>query len=159
MTDVLAVFHSRSGHCRMVAGALSRKHGWALGEVAYLSGPQSYFRCARDALLLREPEIRYTGLEPSRFDVVVLVSPTWFWRLCPPMRRFIRSMGGRGASNAVAEVEHLVHRPVVAQLALLQADIEAGREVEPLRAFAEQVAARAAGRARPNSAFVAAQAA
>ena len=172
MADVLVVFHSRSGHCRMVAEALGQKRGWALGEVVYLAGPQSYGRCARDALLRREPDIRYVGPNPSKFDAVVLVSPIWCWQLCPPMRRFIRSMhgklgnvavltcmGGSGAANAVAEVARLIHRPVVAQLALRQAQVEAGQHDDALRRFAEQVAACALARARPQAAPVTAQAA
>ncbi len=75
MTEVLVVFHSRHGHCRMVAEALSRKRGWALGEVTDLAGRRSHLRCALDALLRREPEIRYAGPGPSQFDGVVLVSP------------------------------------------------------------------------------------
>ena len=162
MTEVLIVFHSRYGHCRMVAEALSRKRGWALGEVACLAGRRRYLRCALDALLRREPEIRYTGAGPSQFDGVVLVSPVWCWRLCPPIRRFVRSMadrltdvavlscmGGSGAANAVAEVERLLGRPVVAQLALRQADIEAGRHDAALGAFGDEVAVRAGTRGRP----------
>jgi hypothetical protein len=164
MAKVLVVFHSRTGHCRMVAEALSHKRGWALGEVVYLAGAQSYSRCARDALLRREPKIRYRGPDPSGFDLVVLVSPIWCWRLCPPMRRFVRTMhgklgnvavlscmGGSGASNAVAEVRRLVHRPVVVQLALRQDDVAAGRHVESLEAFADEVAACAAVFARTAS--------
>ena len=161
MPDVLVVFHSRSGHCRMLAEALSRRRGWALGEAAYVDGRPSYGRSARDALLRHEPKIRYDGPNPSRFEVVVLVSPIWCWRLCPPMRSFVRSMhgklvkvaalscmGGSGASNAVAEIQHLVRRPVVAQLALRQDEVAAGRHEESLQAFADEVAA--ASRPRPT---------
>ena len=117
-------------------------------------------------------DIRYVGPNPSKFDAVVLVSPIWCWKLCPPMRRFIRSMhgklgnvavltcmGGSGAANAVAEVARLIHRPVVAQLALRQAQVEAGQHDDALRRFAEQVAACALARARPQAAPVTAQAA
>lgn len=167
MADVLVVHFSRSGHCRTLARALGQKHGWDLGEVQYLGGAQSYGRCAWDALLRREPEIRYAGPNPSRFRVVVLVSPIWCWRLCPPMRRFIRSMhgklgnvavlscmGGSGASNAVAEVEHLIHRPVVATLALRQDEVDAGR-LDALDGFAEQVARCAEERAGPTGTRIA----
>jgi len=172
MAKVLVVFHSRSGHCRMIAEALSQKRGWSLGEVVYLQGGQSYGRCARDALLRREPQIRYQGPNPSRFDVVLLVSPVWCWRLSPPMRSFVRPMhgkldgvamlscmGGSGAGNAVAEVERLIKRPVVAKIAFRQDQVESGSHTEPLQAFADEVAACASTRARPRPAPAAAQAA
>jgi flavodoxin len=172
MADVLVVFHSRSGHCRMIAEALSQKRGWSLGEVVYLQGPQSYGRCARDALLRGEPEIRYRGPNPSGFEVVVLVSPVWCWRLSPPMRSFVRSMhgklsdvavlscmGGSGAANAVAEIERLTQRKAVARLALRQDQVEAGRHAEPVQAFADEVASLAAARARPKATIPAARAA
>lgn len=77
------------------------------------------------------------------------------------MRRFVRSiadrltdvavlacMGGSGAANANAEVECLLGRPVVAQLALRQADIEAGRHDAALEAFGDEVDVRAGTRGR-----------
>jgi len=160
MSDVLVVFHSRTGHCRDLARLMSEQRGWALAQVAWPGEAASYAHCAKEALLRRHPAIRYDGPDPLAYDVVVLVSPVWCWRLCPPMRSFIRSMegrlggvavlscmGGSGADNAVAEVEHLIHRRVVAQLALRQADVEAGR-YPGLKAFGDEVAARA-GRRHP----------
>jgi len=172
MADVLVVFHSRSGHCRMLAETLSRKRGWPLGHVSYRAGQPSYGRCARDALLRRAPEIRYEGPDTSGFEVLVLVSPIWCWRLCPPMRAFLRSlrgerrnvavlscMGGSGAANAVAEVEGLVRRPVVAQLALRQDEVDAGRHDESVHAFADEIAVFGAAHARPKVVLAAARAA
>jgi len=167
MPDVLVVFHSRTGHCRDLARLLSEQRGWALAEVAWPGEQPSYARCARQALLRDRPEIRYRGPDPSDFGVVVLMSPIWCWRLCPPMRSFVRSMegklggvavlscmGGSGAANAVAEVEHLIHRPVVAKLALRQSEVDAGR-YGALQAFADEVAARAGSLHKPMPASVA----
>jgi hypothetical protein len=172
MADILVVFHSRSGHCRMLAETLGRKRHWPLGEVTYGTGPSSYGRCARDALLRRAPGIRYEGPDPANFDVLVLVSPIWCWRLSPPMRGFLRSlhgerrnvavlscMGGSGAANAAAEVQRLVDRPVVAQLALRQDEVEAGKQDDRLRAFADGIAVFAAAHARPKVALAEAKAA
>jgi len=166
MSDVLVVFHSRTGHCRDLARLLSEQRGWALAEVAWPGEQPSYARCAKEAILRGHPEIRYQGPDPAAYDVVVLVSPVWCWRLCPPMRSFIRSMqgklggvaivscmGGSGADNAVAEVEHLIHRPVVAKLALRQAEVDSGR-FGSLQAFADEVSARARSRHAPSSASV-----
>jgi len=167
MPDVLVVFHSRTGHCRDLARLMSEQRGWALAEVAWPGGQPSYAQCAKEAILRGYPAIRYQGPDPTAYDVVVLVSPVWCWRLCPPMRSFIRSMqgklggvavlscmGGSGASNAVAEVERLIHRPVVARLALRQAEVDAG-QLGSLQAFADEVTARAGGRHKPRSARMA----
>jgi flavodoxin len=167
MPDVLVVFHSRTGHCRDLARLMSEQRGWALAEVAWPGKQPSYTRCATQAILRGHPAIRYQGPDPAAYDVVVLVSPVWCWRLCPPMRSFIRSMqgklgrvavlscmGGSGASNAVAEVEHLIHRPVVAKLALRQSEVDAG-QFGSLQAFADEVTARAGGRRKPMPARVA----
>jgi flavodoxin len=167
MSDVLVVFHSRTGHCRDLARLMSEQRGWELAEIAWPGEQPSYARCAKEAFLRGHPEIRYHGPDPAAYDVVVLVSPVWCWRLCPPMRSFIRTMagklggvavlscmGGSGASNAFAEVEQLIHRPVVAKLALRQSDVDTGR-FESLQAFADEVAARASGRHKPMPASVA----
>ncbi len=163
MAKVLVVFHSRTGHCRMLAEALAKKRGWKLGEVMYVDGRRSYARCARDALLRRAPEIRYAGPAPGRFEVVVLVSPVWCWQLCPPMRSFVRSLhgkrpqlavlmctGGSGAENAMAEIERQAARPIVARIALLQSEVEAASREGELRIFADEVSAHAAVRGGPT---------
>lgn len=157
MARVLVVHHSRTGTCRTLARALASARQWLAGEVTTLESPDGYWPCARDALLRRAPRIRYTGPNPSTFDAVVLVSPIWCWRLSPPMRSFVRSMhgkltkvavvscmGGSGASNAVAEVERLVGRPVIAKLALRQQDVQAGHHVAALQDFADMVDVSAA---------------
>jgi len=161
MASVLVVHHSRTGTCRTLARSLAEARHWLAGEVTYLEAREAYWPCARDALLRRAPRIRYTGPDPAVVDVVVLVSPIWCWRLSPPMRSFVRSMrgkltkvavlscmGGSGAANAVAEVERLIRRPVVATLALRQADVAASRHAAALQDFADVVAACTADSAR-----------
>ena len=101
MPDVLVVFHSRTGHCRDLARLMSEQRGWALAEVAWPGKQPSYTRCATQAILRGHPAIRYQGPDPAAYDVVVLVSPVWCWRLCPPMRSFIRSMQGKLGRVAV----------------------------------------------------------
>ena len=157
MARVLIVVHSRTGHCRRLARSLAEARRWTLAEDDYLDGGADYGRCALDALLRRRPRIRYGGPNPATFDAVVLVSPVWCWRLSPPMRGFVRDMrgkltnvgvvscmGGSGAGNALAEVERLVGRRAIGHVAFRQSEVEAGRYVEALKAFADAVEAGAA---------------
>ena len=56
----------------------------------------------------------------------------------------VSCMGGSGAGNALAEVERLVGRRAIGHVAFRQSEVEAGRYVEALKAFADAVEAGAA---------------
>lgn len=138
MDRILVVCYSYTGTARRAAQLLCSHHGWPLGEVRD-AAPRNTLRCVLDSLLRRRPAIRYEGPEPHGFDTVVLVAPIWMYRLAGPMRSFvalhraelprvvvIATMNAGGATNAYAEVAHLLGRAPVASAAFLQREIEDG---------------------------------
>ena len=136
MDSTLVVFYSYTGVSRRAAQLLASHHGWPLGEIVDVR-ERTYVRSLIDSFLRRHPEIRYEGPEPGDFRTVVLVSPIWAYRLAGPMRSFVTqqraklqriavvsTMGGAGASNAVAEIAQILGRPPVLADAFTQASIE-----------------------------------
>ena len=165
MDSILVVCYSYTGVSRTAARQLCAQHGWPLGEIRDehpRAGAAGYLRCVLDALLRRHPHIRYEGPDPGDFRTVVLVSPIWVWRLAGPMRSFVAgyhdalrrvamlsTMGSGGASNAIAEVAHLLGHAPVHAAAVLQRDVEQGRCTEVLRAFADALQPRSTAAQAP----------
>lgn len=155
MDTILVVCYSYTGTAQRVAQLLCAHHGWSRGQVSDVrprAGASGYLRCVLDSLLRRQPEVRYEGPDPGQFRTVVLVAPIWAYRLAAPMRSFvaarrealrrvavISTMGGAGASNAVAEIARLTGHAPVAALALTQRSVEDGSGTGELLAFGDEL--------------------
>jgi hypothetical protein len=157
MSRTLVVFYSYTGNSRQLAKLLSAQHGWPVGEVfeqhPRSGGMTGFLRCVADSLFHLRPAVIYRGPDPADYKTVVLVSPVWLQQLCGPMRSFLRdkrdrivraavfsTMGGRGASNAVAEIANILGRdPIVAEVATAR-DVEDGSCAAAAEAFGNSVA-------------------
>ena len=151
MDSIMVVCYSHTGTSRRAAQLLASHHGWPLGEIRDV-GRRGTLRCVVESLLRRRPAIRYEGPAPGDFRTVVLVAPIWVWQLAAPMRSFVAehgaqlrrvaavvTMGSEGASNAFAEIAHLLGHPPIASAAFLQREIEDGSATERLLAFGDQL--------------------
>jgi hypothetical protein len=105
-----------------------------------------------DSLLRRQPEIRYSGPDPSAFRTVVLISPIWMYRLAGPMRSFvagrkealkrvaaIETMNASSASNAFTEIIHLLGHGLLDSAAFSAREIEDGSGTTRLLAFGDKL--------------------
>lgn len=151
MDSILVVSYSFTGVSRRAAQLLASHHGWPLGEILD-ERPRGSLRCGLDSLLRRKPAIRYDGPDPGDFRTVVLVSPIWMYRLAGPMRSFVAAhrdalrrvavvstMGSAGASNAVAEIAHLLGHAPIHSAAFLQREVEDGSCTARLVAFGDEL--------------------
>lgn len=149
MDSILVVSYSFTGVSRRAAELLCSHHGWPLGTIVD-EAPRGNLRCVLDALLRRQPAIRYEGPPPGDFRTVVLVSPIWMYRLAGPMRSFVRTwghalqrvavvstMGSGGAVNAVREIAAILGRAPVATAAFTQRELEDGTGTGRLLSFGD----------------------
>jgi hypothetical protein len=151
MDSTLVVAYSYTGNSRRLALLLCAQKGWPFGEVIEerpRAGGWGTLRCMLDSLLRARPTVRYEGPEPADFRTVVLVAPIWVGQLAGPMRAFVNAyrdrlqrvalmitMGGQGASNAVAEVARILGRdPVLAEAVTARA-VEDGSCAFAVNAF------------------------
>lgn len=150
MDSILVVCYSYTGISRRAAELLCSHHGWPLGNIAEAEPGRGTWRCVLDSWLRRHPEIRYQGPDPADFHTVVLVAPIWMYRLAGPMRSFvarekeslrrvavISTMNSGGASNAVAEIAHLLGHDVIHAAAFTAREIEDGSGTGRLLAFGD----------------------
>jgi flavodoxin len=150
---VLVIVYSYTGTSRRVAELLRAQHGWPVAHIHDArprSGVLGGWRCVLDAMLRRQPEIRYDGPPPSDYDAVVLVSPIWLLQLAGPMRSFVARqhrrlrkvavlsvMGGEGEPDAAAEIGELLGRAPVLSAAVTRREVNNGRCAQRLQAFGD----------------------
>jgi hypothetical protein len=151
MDSTLVVAYSYTGNSRRLAQLLCAQKGWPLGEVIEerpRAGAWGTLRCILDSALRARPTVHYRGPEPADFRTVVLVAPIWVGQLAGPMRAFVNAyrdrlqrvalivtMGGQGASNAVAEVARILGRDPVLTEAVTARAVEDGSCALAVNAF------------------------
>lgn len=155
MDSILVVCYSYTGTARTLAQLLCSHHGWPLGEIVEehpRGGALGTLNCVLDSLLRRHPAVRYEGPDPGDFHTVVLLSPIWMYRLAGPMRSFVAghrealrhvalilTMGRAGASNAVAEIAHVLGRAPILVRTFTAREVEDGSGTARLFDFADEL--------------------
>jgi flavodoxin len=154
MRKTLIAFHSRTGHTRRVAQALARRLDADLEEIRIvqpMAGVVGYALCALEAITALTPALRPGRRQVGDYELVVIGTPVWFWRLASPVRSwlaqhrlegrvaFFCTMGGSGAPRVFRAMEQLARRKPVATLALTEAQL--GRSDDLLDAFADRLRA------------------
>jgi flavodoxin len=136
---VLVAYFSRSGRTKRVAERLARELGgsaMAIGERGSRRGLFGYQRSLFEAVTGCEAKIEPPRKASRDFDLMLIGTPIWGWRLSSPVRAFARrygkgcqrvaffcTMGGSGDRAAFAELERLVGRRPEAVLALTEAEV------------------------------------
>jgi flavodoxin len=136
---VLIVFYSRTGHTRLLAERLAEALQGTLAPITERrsrAGFRGYLRSAWEAWREAEPSIRAVREKPRDFDLLLVGTPIWSWKLASPVRAFARAhakgvkrvaffctMGASGALGAFGELETIYGRRAEAALALTEAEL------------------------------------
>jgi len=169
MKNTLVVYHSRSGNTRRVAQALARRLNADLDEIRIvqpLDGALGYLMCAIESMAALTPALRPAHFDPSKYELLVIGTPVWFWNVSSPVRSWLErhapkhrvaffcTMGGSGAQRAFATMAGLGGKEPVAALALTEAQVGHGADrlldafVQRLQAGMHRRAARTSARIR-----------
>lgn len=156
MAKVLLVYYSRTGYTATIARELADASGWELEQIRdqrSRTGAWGFARSLCDALLGRHPPIQPAAKNPADYAIVVLGAPVWMGRLSAPIRTYIAAQragftriayfctyGGKGAERAARQVAALAGRPVLATLAITDAEVDQGRYWERLGEFEKRIA-------------------
>lgn len=154
-STTLIVCYSNTGTSRRVADLLATQFQRQRGEIREArsrAGTAGMLRCVADSLLRRHPTIRYEGPDLRGFETVVLIAPIWVSRLAGPMRSFvcdhasglkrvavISVMGGKGATNAFAEIDQILGRPPILSTSFTARNVDDGSYASGLEAFGAAV--------------------
>jgi hypothetical protein len=155
----LIVYHSRTGNTRRVAQALARRLHADVDEIRIvqpMGGAIGYAMCALESMAGLAPALRPSHRDPSRYDLVVVGTPVWFWNVSSPVRSWLEAnpprhrvaffctMGGSGGRRAFATMADLAGREPVATLALPEHEL--GHADVALDAFVRRLRSNAPAR-------------
>ena len=140
---ILVVYYSRSGYTARVASALAAQ---CKGQIEQLrsvdlrEGWRGYMRSAMEAITKAAPPIRLPQHKPELFDLVIIGTPVWAQNMASPVRSYLAThaarlsrvaffctMGGTGDARTFRELARVCGRSPQGNLALTDAEIDAGR--------------------------------
>lgn len=90
----LVVYFSRMGHSKKVAELLKEQLNADVEELQMIApypddGKPHYMKFGFQAMLGFKPELKPLGVTLDDYDLVIIGSPTWNWRISPPVLSFI----------------------------------------------------------------------
>jgi menaquinone-dependent protoporphyrinogen IX oxidase len=157
---ILMVYYSRTRRTERLAQAICNSleiHGLRcdiepLREPIGRHGLFGYLRSVVDAALARTCPILPLTHKLENYDVVIIGSPVWNSSMSTPVRSFLSANAGRlkkvaffltyktpRVEEVFAQMEALVARPAVAQLAVRWPELSSGDFKLELRPFVEQI--------------------
>lgn len=155
----LIPYYSRSGHTDQLARELAEKCDADLDRIQDADGSRSgfwgYLRSGWQAIRGTQAAIQPSTRDPGRYDLVVIGTPVWNWRLSPPVRAyaaahsarfkqvaFFCTEGGSGEQRVFTELQRICSRAPVATLAVKEGELASGAYKTKLQMFVEQIKAQ-----------------
>lgn len=154
----VVVVYSRGGNTLKVAEALAGSLGAKIAEIRCgrrYDGAFGLLRCVVDSVMRLRPAIEVAETAAGPNDLMVVAAPIWVGRTAAPLMAFLAGRpksagrvalvlthGGSDPSRAFDEVERQVGEPLVARLAIREADVKADRFSGGLAEFVRRTTAR-----------------
>jgi hypothetical protein len=154
----VVVVYSRSGNTLKVAQALADRLGAEIVEIdcgRRYDGPFGFLRGVIDSVMRRSPPIEVAEAAAGPYDLTVVAAPIWAGRAAAPLMAFLArrpkgagrvalllTHGGSDPCNVFDEVERQVGTPLVARLAIREADVKGNRFAAGLAEFVRRATAR-----------------
>jgi len=118
----LVVYYSRSGNTAKVAEVIAEELGGDTEEIIDIksrAGFFGYLSAAWDTIFKNETDIEPLEHRPAEYDLVVIGTPIWNWKVPAPTRAFFDVLNGRVRRAAVFCTGDNGESPVLVQMAEL----------------------------------------
>lgn len=155
MPKILVAYYSQTGHTRQIAEETASALGADVDEIRDAGGAREWPRSPGllwKIVAKRPAEIAPAGKRPEDYDLVVIGTPIWMFRLSPPVRAFLRlngasfaqvaffcTEGGAGGERAFGEMARIVGKEPVAKLIVTEPDLEVAKHSDRLDAFVAKI--------------------
>lgn len=159
--DTLVVFYSGAGRTRRIAHELARLAGADLEDLQFRVPPREgwrgYLYSAFDAISRHRPALAPLEYAPEDYELCIVGTPIWSWRMASPVRSWLSSHAGRlrkvaffctmstsGAPSVFREMSRVARQRPAAMLALTSARVDAGQYRLNLEDFVKRATTLAA---------------
>ncbi|MDO9313563.1 MAG: flavodoxin [Burkholderiaceae bacterium] len=152
---ILVVFYSHSGRTRQVAAEIARRCGADMEEVLDArpsAGACAALRSIWDSLTGAVPPIETPSRDPADYDLVILGTPAWAWRVASPMRSYVMgnvlrfrrvaffcTQAGSGKGPVFSELRRLCHQTPVSTLFVTETSLAEPTQQEPFQNFTKRL--------------------
>lgn len=152
----LVVYYSVSGSTELVARDVQKLAGGDIEKIedhVKRSGIIGFIRSGYQASTGKTPEIDPLSHDPGDYDVVVIATPIWASKICPPVMSFIRKYGteikkpafiithaaaDNDYLNLAGEIEKKLGKEAAGTLSLTTREAKEGGSGK-IKAFAEKI--------------------
>jgi flavodoxin len=152
---ILLVFYSRTGRTKKIAEEINRSLNGDIEEIfdsKNRNGFIGWLSSGRDAGTKSITKIRNVKKDPSKYDIIVIGSPTWNGTISTPIRTYITefkeklrnvalfSTGDGEDLDAINDMDSLIEGKSIAKMHLVRKDeVETGKYVEKLDSFISEI--------------------
>lgn len=151
----LVVYYSRSGNTKRVAVAISRVLGSDIEEIVDTkdrSGLIGWLSAGRDAFLKEPAVIKKMKMNPSKYKVIIIGTPTWSFTITPAIRAYIAKYGrrfrkvaffctndGTSPKRIFRTMEELCGKKPLASLHVLKRGVKSGIYYEKVKKYTRSI--------------------
>ena len=158
--SVLVVYYSRDGHTQLVAEKIAEKFGADIERLIdkkKRTGPIGSTAAGKDAIAKKTTKLEPLTLDPQKYDIILVGTPSWFSNVTPAVRTFVlendisqKKIGVFGTAHltgiesCLLQLSNLIvankeGAQKVPKLPLRHRDLEAGVLSEKIDAFYGQI--------------------
>lgn len=151
----LVLFYTRTGCTKEMAELIANESKFELEEIVdkkKRKGIIGYIRAAMDASREKLTTINEVTKNPGAYDLVVIGTPIWDYRLTPAIRTYITqnkskfkkvaffcTKGGTGTHSAFEHMEKLCEKKPLSMLDLNRREIKKGLHMDKIKKFIQDL--------------------
>lgn len=152
---ILLVYYTRTGNTEKVARAIEQIiecDTEKICEAIDRSGFFGFLRAGYDAMMNKQAPILPLVKDPKSYDLVILGTPVWAWKVSPPVRTYLTRYKdqiqqaafftvseGTSPEGIVNQMEAIIGKRALALTGFTRKEIEDGTYLEKAREFAAKV--------------------
>jgi flavodoxin len=148
--SILVVYYSRTGTTKKVAERIVQDLGCEteqLFDTKNRKGPLGYMGAGKDSSTKRLTELKPIQKNPGAYELVVIGTPIWAWKMSTPIRTYIQMYKNKFANVAffitcigkptdtLQEMETLIGKRPVSTLLLTRKDFKEGTDGAKVQKF------------------------
>ncbi len=151
----LVVFYSRDGTTKEIAKTISKVMNADIEEVIDLKNRRgffAYFTAGYEAGNRKLAAIKKTKKDPNRYDLIVIGTPIWSWKMTPAVRTYIENnksnfkkvaffcvMGGSGDKDTFLDMATISKKKPVATVSFRTFEVKQKNYQEKVKEFAKKI--------------------
>ncbi len=151
----IVLFYSRTAVTKKAGMKIAKALGADVEEITdklRRKGAIGYIRCGREAMAKTLPKINKIKKDLSKYDIVIIGTPIWGWKMSSPIRTFITdnkdkmkdvaffcTQGRDGHEKTFKEMEEIIGKKPMATIEVLTKEVAKGEYSDKIKSFVSKL--------------------